>query len=230
MTKLLKSIAVVTALSLAASSALASEGRGRALASAKTEKAQADFGVGKFYLKGLVGWNFAGKEKVTAAVLNGGEVKIKKNNAFRFGVGVGAEVVEHLRLEFMVDFGPSKTYNKTENNVKKSLKATSNVNTMLFAHYDLGNMSGVTPFVTAGLGWSHNKYTATTTVTGQAAISAKTKGSFFAYAVGAGLGYDISKDLISEISYLYNGVTKNKSGVKGKAEGHAVNLALRFKL
>ena len=163
MTKLLKSLAVVTAISLAASSALASEGRGRSMASGKTEKAQADFGVGKFYLKGLVGWNFAGNTKVTAGNLTGGEVKMKKNNAFRFGVGIGYEAVENLRLEFMVDFGPSKTYSKTENGVAKSVEAGSSVNTMIFAHYDLNNFNGFTPFVTGGLGWSHNKYTAYTT-------------------------------------------------------------------
>ena len=224
MTKLFKTLAVVTALSVAASSALASEGKGKYMASAKTEKAQADFGVGKFYLKGLVGWNFAGTEKVTDAKLAGGSVKMKKNNLFRFGVGAGYEVVEHLRLEFMVDFGPSKNYNKVVNGANTTLAVGSNINTMVFAHYDLANIDGITPFVTGGLGWSHNKYTATTVKAGKTE-TAQIKGSFFTYAVGAGLG-----DVISEVSYLYNGVNGKKHSVKGRAEGHAVNLALRFKI
>ncbi len=221
---------MMTALSIVASSALASEGKGSMMRGGKTEKAQADFGVGKFYLKGLVGWNFAGNEKVEAAKLNAGEVKMTKNNRFKIGGGLGYELIENLRLELTVDVSPSKTYNKIANGSTNTLESGSQVNTMLLANYDLGNISGMTPFVTAGFGWSHNKYTATTQKSGQSKMTAEVKGSFFTYAVGAGLGYELTRDVITELSYLYNGANGSKNGVKGKVEGHSVNMALRFKL
>lgn len=219
MKNLFKSLAVVTALSIAATSALASEGAYRkSVSSGKTEKAQADFGVGKFYLKGLVGWNFAEKVKVTG-MKGKSDFSAKGKNSFKFGAGVGYEVAENLRTELVLNYAPDKDFKKDSNTIKD----LSVFNPMVYAHYDFGNMSGFTPFASVGLGMSYIKFTDVT--------DAKDKGSTFSYGAGVGVGYELSREVIAELSYFYTQFgSKTYKNAKGKFDGHSVNLGFRFKL
>ena len=219
MTKLFKTLAVVTALSVAASSALASEGRGRSMEYARTEKVQADFAVGKYYLKGLVGWGFAQNFKITADDV---EYVAKNKNSFRFGAGVGYEVVENFRLELDLIYTLSHKY-KYEG--AESHAGLSLLTPMVKAHYDFVNSNGFTPFVSAGLGGT---YMRADNPAGHAE-----EGKFaFSWGAGAGVGYEISKNVIAELSYFYTDYSRQKfeDGDKASLTGHSLNLGVRFKL
>jgi len=215
MNKLIK-LSAAAIIALAASSALASEAsyRSKSVAGGKTEKAVASAvskSSSKFYLKGLVGYNFGHSAKA-------GDAKAKAKTSTKLGLGAGFEVAENLRTELMLNYLPSTEYK--EKGANSGIKL-SVFNPMLNAHYDLGNYSGVTPFVSAGLGFSK---------VNSKAFKAKYS---FAYMAGAGVGYEITQDVIAEVSYAYTnyGSAKVKgTNTKVKLHGNSVNLALRVKL
>jgi len=216
MNKLVK-LASVAVLAIVASSALASESayKAKSVAAGKTEKVIASVvkSSSKFYLKGLVGYNFAQKISIKAK-----NSKATAKNQMKLGLGAGYEVAENLRLEAMVNYLPSVRYR--EKNVKTGVKY-SVFNPMINAHYDLGDFNGTTPFLSAGLGFSKVK-----------SKDLKAKYSF-AYMVGAGVGYEISQDVIAELSYAYTnyGSAKVKNTqTKIKLHGHSINAGVRVKL
>ena len=192
-------------------------GKAKSVAAGKTDKvvASAAKSSSKFYLKGLVGYNFAQKISVKAI-----DYKATAKNQMKLGLGAGYEAAENLRVELMMNYLPSVQYR--EKGAKRGVKY-SVFNPMVNAHYDLGNVSGVTPFVSAGLGFSKVKFKE---------LHAKYS---FAYMAGAGVGYEISQDVIAELSYAYTnyGSAKIKgapTNFKIKLQGHSINAGVRVKL
>jgi opacity protein-like surface antigen len=214
-------IASVAVLALAAGSSLASEAvsQNKSVARGKTDKisASSSNGSNKFYLKGIVGYTFAQEFKVQKAKVS--DIKLKSNKFNKFGLGAGYEAFENLRVEALVNYLSSAQYRNQA--ISESFKVTI-INPMLNAHYDLGNFSNVTPFVSAGLGFSK--------ITLQDAKE-KDSGYGFAYMMGAGVGYEVTQDVVAELSYAYThfGSIKNDP-IKTKVRGHSVNAGLRVKL
>lgn len=223
MNKIVK-LASVALLTLTAGSALASEAsyKSKSVAGGKTEKAvSVSKSSSKFYLKGLVGYNFGQKmstKGTDAETKKEITVKASAKSQMKLGLGTGYEVIENLRLELMINYLPSSEYNLKG---AKGGAKFSVFNPMLNAHYDLGNFNGFTPFASAGAGFSK-----------LSAKNFKSKYSF-TYMVGAGVGYEVSQDVIAELSYAYTnyGSAKIKdTDIKSKVHGHSVNAGLRFKL
>ena len=210
MKTLIKTIALTAAIVAASSSALASDGKySKVTSTAKTEKAQAEFGVGKSYLKGAVGVNFGQKAKHNS-------ITSKSKRSMNYGVGVGTEVYENLRTELMLNFIPSHTYK-----IDKTIKGKVSIfNPMVNFHYDLANVSGVTPFVSAGLGLTSFSGTVL-------------KGAAFSYMFGAGLGYEVAKDVVVEVAYAYENYGSRKafnSKTKCKFSANSVTAGVRVKI
>ncbi len=120
-----------------------------------------------------------------------------KGKGFVGAVDFGYNLSNNLRteLEFYLDNGvPGK---------KSGIKIDSKTYGALvnFA-YDFKNSSKFTPFVMAGVGYAKNKFAvsvpATTT---QAAYTAKESKNRFIYQVGAGVAFEVEKNISLELGY-----------------------------
>ena len=215
MKTLVKIVALTAAMAVASTSALASDGKlNKQASAARTEKAVASSSASPFYVKGLVGYNFS--QKATLKV--NGKSTVYKKNSMKFGVGAGYEVYENLRAELMLNFIPSSHFKVKNTNITKKI---SLFNPMLNMHYDIANMNGFTPFVSAGLGL--------TKISGDLV-----KGTTMSYMAGAGVAYQISNDVTAELAYNYNyygkAKIKNIANAKVKLAAHSVNAGIRIKL
>jgi opacity protein-like surface antigen len=183
-----KIILAAASLAIAASSAMAAEG--------------------KYYVKGNLGYGFA-KQKLSD--VETGKSSSKFGKGFIGGVGFGANLGSNVRtdLEFLMDDGleakrKSKIFDASlAQEVKSQLF-------LLNAHYDFKNSSKLTPFVTAGVGYGHNKYKVTLSG-GDVSLSLKQKSNGLAYQAGFGAAYNMGKvDL--ELGYRFiNKGAKNKT-------------------
>jgi opacity protein-like surface antigen len=96
---------------------------------------------------------------------------------------------------------------------------------LLNGYFDLGTWYGVTPFIGAGVGWAQhylhgfetstlNVYTDPTIAPGVSGGTIRNHDSGnFAWALHAGLGYDISPNLKLELAYRYLNMGDAKTGV-----------------
>jgi opacity protein-like surface antigen len=144
-------------------------------------------------------------------------------------------------------------------------RISGNISSMVFlanAYLDLGTWHGLTPFVGAGVGFANHKMTGVSDTGGQVSVIAvgppetlgagfatggylanKTKTNF-AWAVMAGVGYDVSERLKLELGYRYLNMGSVTSGqstcygdptcnftVKAKnLDAHEFKLGMRWML
>jgi opacity protein-like surface antigen len=99
-------------------------------------------------------------------------------------------------------------------------------------YVDLGSYWGITPFVGAGIGASRNtihNFTDTATVQGSVAYADDDSDWNFAWALYAGLGYEVTPALTMELAYRYVDLGDAKSGDLVRFDGvNEVNNPMEF--
>lgn len=77
---------------------------------------------------------------------------------------------------------------------------------MLNGYYDFKNSSRFTPYISAGAGLAYTELTTSTQMTGNVTVennSASSKKTHFAWAVGAGVSYELTPRLSLDLTYRY---------------------------
>ena len=108
-----------------------------------------------------------------------------------------------VRAELEYTFRNKSTLNPalwTNRNTEAEVRTQ---NLMANVYYDFKNSSSFTPYVSAGLGASFNKLNVTESVANVVTERANDKKTDFAWSVGLGLNYEISKNLDLDFAYRY---------------------------
>jgi opacity protein-like surface antigen len=191
---------------------------------------EAPVALGGWYLRGDVGfthqqvdgldnpyWATAGTVTVTSADFS---------PSYFFGAGVGYQFNSWFRtdvtLEYRAqsDFDGGDTYVNAvpANGVNNFDSSKTEVVGLLNAYVDIGTWGGVTPFIGAGIGFGHIMMGGLTdngfdSVGGQTSGSASSKSqNNLAWALMAGLGYQVAPGVTLEASYRYLWLGDAQSG------------------
>ena len=181
------------------------------------------------YLRGDIGVGIqsVGKYHQEQVVQLGGTFSGKKaDNAFFGGVGIGYRFNKWFRLDGTFEYRGAGTIQVTDTVFNAGINGYQN-NTYkgdltsmvaLFNGYiDLGTWNCLTPYLGAGIGYASNRITGFTdegivgpsSTLGIASTSTK---SGVAWALMAGIGYEVNKNLTIEAGYRYLNLGDAQSG------------------
>lgn len=139
-------------------------------------------------------------------------------------VGFGRKVNDHFRWDvtaeyrFPSDFSGFQTYTDANPSLDGTDAYTAKKTELTFlanAYWDIATWRGITPFVGAGAGVSYNTISSFTDVnTPQSGIAYGGTASelSFAWALYAGLDYQVSQNLVVEAAYRYINLGNARSG------------------
>jgi len=182
-----------------------------------------------FYLRGDVGVGVQsiGKFHQDDTVQFGGSFFGKTDNsAFFAGLGIGYRFNNWLRFDVTGEYRGSSSIgvndivfnpfiNDFQTNTYKG-NLTSLV-TLFNGYIDLGTWNCLTPYIGAGIGFTQNRITGLTdqgSVGGAATLGFASNGSNtdLAWALMAGVGYEVNKNLTLELGYRYLNLGDGQSG------------------
>jgi opacity protein-like surface antigen len=188
--------------------------------------------VSGVYLRGDVGVGIMGKTKGSLDGVPVGTTIAYQNGSFGTigfaGVGVGYQFNSWFRFDVTGEFRTSSSFGFSDTYTDAAGTGVNvyrgKLSSMVFlanAYVDLGNWHGLTPFLGAGAGWAYHKVTdmvdmgtrtvAAGTSTTFGYFDDKTKGSF-AWALMAGVSYDVTPNVKVELGYRYLNLGKAASG------------------
>lgn len=176
---------------------------------------------GGFYLRGDIGvsnYDNGGLNLVPTAP-NYQTMASSLNNAAFIGVGAGYAFNSWLRADATLEYRSASKFKITELDTRGTVTGTDdgiNVTSgkmsalvgLVNGYVDLGTWHRITPFVGAGVGFAtiftsdvrDVGYAAFAGGSGSAASKTDTR---FAWAIHAGLGYDLTSNLKAEVGYRY---------------------------
>jgi opacity protein-like surface antigen len=182
-----------------------------------------------FYLRGDVGVGLqtVGKYHQDDVAQFGGTFFGKSDNsAFFAGLGVGYRFNNWLRFDITSEYRGSTSIgvndivfnpwiNQNQTNTYKG-NLTSLV-TLFNGYFDLGTWNCLTPYIGAGIGFTQNRISGLTdqgSVAGFSTLGYATNGSKtnLAWALMAGVGYEVNKNLTLELGYRYLNLGDAQSG------------------
>lgn len=223
-----------------------------------------------FYLRGDVGVGIAGatnlKQSFDAGfTVPGLRVDADKRGDQAFaGVGVGYKFNNWFRADLTGEYRSAASWNAIASWSNGAATPAACVSGRCYDHYtghiansvflanayaDLGTWSGLTPFVGVGLGTAQHRFQSLTDVDHQLGAFgyAGDKSSWkFAWALMAGLSYDVTQNLKLELGYRYLNMGKAASGhivcqvapggacgnevQRVKMDSHDIRLGMRWML
>ncbi|MBD8906607.1 outer membrane protein [Methylorubrum zatmanii] len=150
----------------------------------------------------------------------------KVSNQYFVGGGVGYQVNPWLRIDATGEYrfrtkwklfaedrtgGDTGGYNATEGRFDSIVGLVN-------GYVDLGTWYGVTPFLGAGVGVAHHSFGGVTdkgygNYDGGYGIGSRNERTNFAWALHAGLGYDVTQNLKFEVAYRYLNMGEATTGV-----------------
>lgn len=186
-----------------------------------------------WYLRGDIGYRLT---SVPSAHLSNGVALVSENygNTFTGGGGFGLKW-NWLRADLTADYGVLTNYRGASALNSHYVNAAFDTLVGLANGYiDLGTWSHITPYVGAGAGMAiihANKFNSAVDTT-----NASSQNINFAWAVMAGLGYNVSPNLVVDGGYRYIDLGSSRSGVPpigpsatfDRFTGHEVRLGFRY--
>jgi opacity protein-like surface antigen len=173
-----------------------------------------DVGIG---IEQMDGFNFDITNACCAGALDGYSLIQKSmNDKAIIGAGLGYQWNDYLRFDATGEYrgansfsfalaGPTATPNQEFNLYSGSHGAAVG---LINAYYDIGDFWGVMPFIGAGAGFAYHQITGFHDVgegasTGGYGIAEPENTTSFAWALHAGLDYEVNQNLKLEMSYRY---------------------------
>ena len=182
-----------------------------------------DIGVGetkvkKYYQQDVAaaGGRFFG-ETDNLSVFVGAGAGYRLNNWLRFDGTLEYRGAGQIGVSDRVDFAANGGIAQLSNTYKGNL---SSIVALFNGYVDLGTWNCLTPYIGAGIGYASNRITG---LTDQGALTGSLNGatlgtagsgtkSGVAWALMAGLGYEVNKNLTLEIGYRYLNLGEGQSG------------------
>ncbi|WP_039459307.1 outer membrane protein [Candidatus Jidaibacter acanthamoebae] len=128
----------------------------------------------------------------------------KPDNSAHYGIGFGYKIHENMRADFtlsrMHNFKFSETLSQGARSAAVKQNLHSNVG-MLNVYGDFGNYSGIAPYVTAGIGFSHNK-TKDFNVTNANQYYKGAEKVNFAWNLGLGVSYKMDENVCLDLGSI----------------------------
>jgi opacity protein-like surface antigen len=166
----------------------------------------------------------------------------KLKNSMNFGVALGYKVADHVRAELAINRFQNFKYqaaNKRNTDMSYSQKMSS-TSAFINGYYDIKEMNGFMPYITAGVGFSKNKSSdfLIKIVNEDPVIHAKAKTQTeFGWNAGVGIAYNLNEritlDLLNYKYYDLGKVSTDKSDdgdtYGGKLKVHSINTGIRIK-
>ena len=141
--------------------------------------------------------------------------------AFDIGAGIGYQINDYLRADLTMDYVFESEFTATSGCPSTCAAVdTSSFTTLKLlgnAYVDLGNFSGFTPYVGAGLGGAHVAWDDLTGAGNEPGVESWR----FAWALHAGVSYDIAESLKLDVGYTYSHI---HGGDMFDSEGSTPNL------
>jgi len=151
-------------------------------------------------------------------------------NTSTFDVGFGYKK-DWFRADATVDYGPSSRFVGESAAFDLSARIM-NVTTLFNAYFDLGTWWGLTPYIGAGAGFSYFRPSELSTAPQRAAANFD-----FAWAGNAGLAYNLSRNMLLDLSYRFLDMGTSRSSVPaigsvsfGNITTQQVRLGLRYQI
>jgi len=166
--------------------------------------------------------------------LSGGNIdKRNMGTSPLVGIEAGYQFNENFRtslsLDYLTGFSWTESYPAEPGLAAENMKfKTKSLVGMVNAYYDIMEIKGFTPYVTAGIGLAQNKTTHNQNVTGpNGSGSFQTKGTKtnFAYKAGFGTKYSLTESVSLDVRYQYAYLGKIKTN--GNADVGASNAKMR---
>jgi opacity protein-like surface antigen len=202
--------------------------------------------AGGWYLRGDIGWSNQAVGSLSNAQYAEADSVTNINKNFEiggiFGGGIGYQFNDWFRADVTGEYRGPATFHgldyytdgdATPSNGSDEYTAVKSEWLFLAnAYIDLGNWRGITPFVGGGIGASRNTisgFTDVNTLAGGVASAASASTWAFAWAVTAGLGYQITPNTTFEVAYRYLDLGKAESGDIVASDGtNEINNPMHF--
>ena len=159
---------------------------------------------------------------------NGGHVKT--GDAWTCDMGIGHWVTQNVRVDATIEYRSAfDVEGVADPDVIDSLSQDTNVQSFvgLFnAYWDIANYNGVTPYIGGGIGFAHNQID-DIFIAESGFVTQGGETTEFAWALMAGLAFDISPDLILDVGYRYIDLGDVKSGIVGSDGGTTSPVLVR---
>lgn len=184
-----------------------------------------------WYLRGDVGVGISGPAKLRQSfdstfVVPGLAVESAKRGDQAFvGLGAGYKFNDWFRVDLTGEYRTGAEWNAIASYASPGCASgrcydhysgrIANSVFLVNGYFDLGTWAGITPFVGAGIGSAHHRFTNLMDVDyqlGGFGYAADRSTWQFAWALMAGLGYDVTPNLKLELGYRYLDMGKSKSG------------------
>ncbi len=232
--------------------------------------------AGGWYLRGDITYDVHSMENPTYSVPAPGELSFASadlEDSFDLSLGIGYQINENFRVDLTGEYVFSSDFNGTTGprpiacsnagaaQVGTSCSSTDTTSYTAFkvlanAYVDLGNFSGLTPYVGAGIGGAYVSWDGLTNteicVDGAGACGGLanfvsnhpgTESWRFAYALHAGFAYDLTSNMKLDLGYSYSHISGGDmfgwlgappvSGTQGYDHGidsHVFRAGLRYQI
>jgi opacity protein-like surface antigen len=166
---------------------------------------------------------------------------IKLKNSMNFGVALGYKVADHVRAELTINRFQNFKYQaaskvNTDTTYSQKISSTS---AFINGYYDIKEINGFMPYITAGVGFSKNKagdFAINSPSNKPTVVNGKTQ-TEFGWNAGVGIAYNLNERITLDLlNYKYYDLgkistDKDKDGDthSGKLKVHSINTGIRIK-
>lgn len=186
------------------------------------------FGRG-VYISGSAGGTYLMDAEVNDTDAPNVELEFESEFGFAGTFAVGYAFTDYLRLEGEVSYMENDYDETTYNGVQMDLSGDINCLAFLVnGYYDFKNKSRFTPFITLGAGVAEVE-TAEFSVAGSGVAETSSTDTVFAYQVGAGVSYEITKKVALDCKYRFFGAA-DPEFTTVSTEYYSHQLLLGFRL
>lgn len=199
-----------------------------------------------FYLKGYVGVSMADADHLDKFPTFGVDSdyhwknKSDMDDAFLGGVGLGYRMNDIVRLDGTVEYHAKNKMSARDqsfSNIRKYEGNVSSIVLMANAYADLVTYHNATPYIGAGIGTSANRMNDFEVDAGSDHYETSSKTNWdIAWAIHAGVGIKLSRNVVLDIGYSYSDLGDAKTGDFSKdaplkldhLTSHDVKVGIRY--
>jgi opacity protein-like surface antigen len=162
-----------------------------------------------FYVSGNLGFAMASDSDLTDSTVPGITVNTEFDTELALGAALGYDFSK-FRVEGELSYQKNDVDKIGEQGVY--FDATGDASALSFlinGYYDLVNLSGFTPFISAGLGFAQVEFNSLD-ISGVGFAGSNDEDTVFAYQLGIGIGYAVTEKVTIDVKYRYFGTEDSK--------------------
>jgi len=193
--------------------------------------------VSNWYVRGDAGYGFL---RTTHGNDTSGTnfISTRLDSAPTLGVGFGFKK-DWFRADVTLDYGTgAKFVGNTPTFSPEVTAQITNLTTLFNAYFDLGTWAGFTPYIGGGAGFSYLRAGELTDVAPLVSVGGANSSSWdLAWAANAGVAYNISRNMLVDLSYRYLDMGTPRSNIPtfgtmsyGNITAQQVRLGLRYQI